>query len=107
MDSDGNGKGEFWIGADGWASANVNQVKLRDYGLYDAGIEPIRAAEAVKNARVLDSIKKGEGYAFYCYKPHAIWGMADVVMLKSQNSIQLNTKWYNLKKMLIGTKNHT
>ena len=81
MDSDGNGKGEVWIGADGWASANVNQVKLRDYGLYDAGIEPIRAAEAVKNARVLDSIKKGEGYAFYCYKPHAIWGMADVVML--------------------------
>jgi glycine betaine/proline transport system substrate-binding protein len=82
MDSDGNGKGEFWIGADGWASANVNQVKLRDYKLYDAGIEPIRAAEAVKNARVLDSIKKGEGYAFYCYKPHAIWGMADVVMLE-------------------------
>ena len=81
MDSDGNGKGEFWIGADGWASANVNQVKLRDYGLYDAGIEAVRAAEAVKSARVLDSIKKNEGYAFYCYKPHAIWGMADVVML--------------------------
>lgn len=81
MDSDGNGKGEFWIGADGWASANVNEVKVRDYKLLDAGIEPVRAAEAVKNARVLDSIKKGEGYAFYCYKPHAIWGMADVVML--------------------------
>ena len=81
MDSDGNGKGEFWIGADGWASANVNEVKVRDYGLLDLGIEPIRAAEAVKNARVLDSIKKGEGYAFYCYKPHAIWGMAPVVML--------------------------
>ena len=59
MDSDGNGKGEFWIGADGWASANVNEVKVRDYGLLDLGIEPIRAAEAVKNARVLDSIKKG------------------------------------------------
>ena len=82
MDSDGNGKGEFWIGADGWASANVNEIKVRDYKLLDAGIEPIRAAEAVKNARVLDSIKKGEGYAFYCYKPHAIWGMADVVMLE-------------------------
>ena len=67
MDSDGNGKGEFWIGADGWASANVNQVKLRDYGLYDAGIEAVRAAEAVKNARVLDSIKKNEGYACLLY----------------------------------------
>ena len=44
MDSDGNGKGEFWIGADGWASANVNEVKVRDYQLLDAGIEPIRAA---------------------------------------------------------------
>ena len=64
MDSDGNWKGEFWICADGWASANVNQVKLRDYKLYDAGIEPIRAAEAVKNARVLASIKNGEGSGF-------------------------------------------
>ena len=51
MDSDGNGKGEFWIGADGWASANVNEVKVRDYKLLDAGIEPVRAAEAVKNAK--------------------------------------------------------
>ena len=80
MDSDGNGRGEMWIGAPGWASANVNEVKVRDYGLLDF-IEPIRAEEAVKTARVKDSIAKGEGYAFYCYKPHAIWYMFDVMML--------------------------
>ena len=80
MDSDGNGKGEMWIGAPGWASANVNEVKVRDYGLLDF-IEPIRAEEAVKTARIKDSIAKGEGYAFYCYEPHAIWYMFDVVML--------------------------
>ena len=80
MDSDGNGKGEMWIGAPGWASANVNEVKVRDYGLLDF-IEPIRAEESVKTARVKDSILKGEGYAFYCYKPHAIWFMFDVEML--------------------------
>ena len=80
MDSDGNGKGEMWIGAPGWASANVNEVKVRDYGLMDF-IEPIRAEESVKTARVKDSIAKDEGYAFYCYKPHAIWYMFDVVML--------------------------
>lgn len=80
MDSDGNGKGEMWIGAPGWASANVNEVKVRDYGLMDF-IEPIRAEESVKTARVKDSIAKGEGYAFYCYEPHAIWYMFDVVML--------------------------
>lgn len=80
MDSDGNGKGEMWIGAPGWASANVNEVKVRDYGLMDF-IEPIRTEEAVKTARIKDSIAKGEGYAFYCYKPHAVWFMFDVVML--------------------------
>ena len=80
MDSDGNGKGEMWIGAPGWASANVNEVKTRDYGLLDF-IEPIRAEEAVKTARIKDSIAKGEGYAFYCYEPHAVWFMFDVQML--------------------------
>ncbi|MFK7938512.1 MAG: glycine betaine ABC transporter substrate-binding protein [Roseovarius sp.] len=80
MDSDGNGKGEMWIGAPGWASANVNEVKVRDYGLMDF-IEPVRAEESVKTARIKDSITKGEGYAFYCYKPHAVWFMFDVEML--------------------------
>ncbi|MBX2855753.1 MAG: glycine/betaine ABC transporter substrate-binding protein [Rhodobacteraceae bacterium] len=80
MDSDGNGKGEMWIGAPGWASANVNEVKVRDYGLLDF-VEPVRAEESVKTARVKDSIAKSEGYAFYCYKPHAIWYMFDVYML--------------------------
>lgn len=80
MDSDGDGKGEMWIGAPGWASANVNEVKVRDYGLLDF-IEPIRAEESVKTARIKDSIAKGEGYAFYCYEPHAVWYMFDVRML--------------------------
>lgn len=80
MDSDGNGKGELWIGAPAWASANVNEVKTRDYGLLDF-IEPIRAEEAVKTARIKDAVAKDEGYAFYCYKPHAVWYMFDVVML--------------------------
>jgi glycine betaine/proline transport system substrate-binding protein len=80
MDSDGDGKGEMWIGAPGWASANVNEVKVRDYDLLSF-IEPVRAEESVKTARVKDSIAKQEGYAFYCYKPHAIWYMFDVTML--------------------------
>jgi len=80
MDSDGNGLGEMWIGAPGWASANVNEVKTRDYGLLDF-VEPIRVEESVKTARIKDSIAKEEGYAFYCYKPHAVWFMFDVRML--------------------------
>ena len=81
MDADGNGKGEIWIGAPGWASANVNEVKVRDYGLMPF-MEPIRAAQAVMTATVGDSIKKGIGYAFYCYSPHAIWFQHDIVRLE-------------------------
>ena len=81
MDSDGNGAGEIWIGAPGWASANVNEVKVRDYGLMPF-MEPIRADQAVMTARVGDSIKKNEGYAFYCYSPHAIWFQHDIVRLE-------------------------
>ena len=81
MDSDGNGKGEIWIGAPGWASANVNEVKVRDYGLMPF-MEPIRADQSVMTATVGDSIKKGMGYAFYCYSPHAIWFQYDIVRLQ-------------------------
>ena len=107
MDSDGNGKGEMWIGAPGWASANVNEVKTRDYGLLDF-IEPIRAEESVKTARIKDSIAKGEGYAFYCYKPHAVWFMFDVKMLSeptydpaNYNMVQPSddADWYNKSKV--------
>ncbi|MEM6667405.1 MAG: glycine betaine ABC transporter substrate-binding protein, partial [Pseudomonadota bacterium] len=81
MDSDGNGKGEIWVGAPGWASANVNQVKVRDYGL-EPFMEPVRADQAVMTATVGDSIRKGIGYAFYCYSPHAIWYQYDIVRLE-------------------------
>ena len=107
MDSDGNGKGEMWIGAPGWASANVNEVKVRDYDLLSF-IEPIRAEESVKTARVKDAISKNEGYAFYCYKPHAIWYMFPVRMLSepkydpaSYNMIQPSDSpdWYENSKV--------
>jgi glycine betaine/proline transport system substrate-binding protein len=91
MDSDGNGKGEMWIGAPGWASANVNEVKVRDYDLLPF-IDPIRAEESVKTARVKDAIAKNEGYAFYCYKPHAIWYMFDVTMLSEPTYDPANYK---------------
>ncbi|MBT6407013.1 MAG: glycine/betaine ABC transporter substrate-binding protein, partial [Rhodospirillaceae bacterium] len=56
------------------------QVKVRDYDLLPF-IDAIRAEESVKTARIKDSIAKNEGYAFYCYKPHAVWYMFDVMML--------------------------
>ncbi len=110
MDSDGNGKGELWIGAPGWASANVNEVKVRDYDLLPF-IDPIRAEESVKTARIKDSIAKGEGYAFYCYKPHAVWYMFDVQMLSEPKFDPAKYKMYQpsdnpdwYEKSMVATK---
>ena len=80
LDSDGDGKGEIWIGAPGWNSSNVNQVKIRDYGLLPF-MEPFRAEQTVNTNRVGDRIAKGRGVAFYCYAPEAIWFMHDIVQL--------------------------
>ena len=32
FDTDGNGKGEIWIGAAGWASTNVEKIRAKSYG---------------------------------------------------------------------------
>ena len=108
MDSDGNGKGEIWVGAPGWASANVNEVKVRDYGLLPF-MEAIRADQAVMTATVGDSIRKGMGYAFYCYSPHAIWFQHDIVRLEEPafdaaqyNALQPSDDpdWYEKSKVM-------
>lgn len=108
MDSDGNGKGEIWVGAPGWASANVNQVKVRDYGLLPF-MDAVRADQSVMTATVGESIKTGVGYAFYCYSPHAIWFQHDVVRLSepafdaaNYNAIQPSEdpNWYENSKVL-------
>ncbi len=108
MDGDGNGKGEIWIGAPGWASANVNEVKVRDYGLLPF-MDPIRADQAVMTATVGDSIRKGIGYAFYCYSPHAIWFQYDIVRLEeppydAANYVAIQPSddpdWYSKSKVM-------
>ena len=32
FDTDGDGKGEIWIGASGWASTNVEKIRAKSYG---------------------------------------------------------------------------
>lgn len=81
MDSDGNGKGEIWVGAPGWASANVNEIKVRDYGL-EPFMDAVRSEQSVMQAKLKDTIAKGSGYAFYCYSPHSIWVLHDLVRLE-------------------------
>ena len=94
MDSDGNGKGEFWIGADGWASANVNRVKLRDYGLYDAGIEAIRAAGGLKKGADTSDINQArimrDGEQIYVYAATTSSGGVAKRVVRKNGPVMIN-----------------
>jgi glycine betaine/proline transport system substrate-binding protein len=81
LDSDGDGKGEIWVGATGWASANVEKVKMREYGLSEL-YEPDTIDETLAYARIEEKENKGEPYVFYCYTPHHIFAQYDLVMLE-------------------------
>jgi len=81
FDLNGDGKGEIWVGAPGWGSTKVNQVKVRDYGIGDF-LEPTTEDEAVFYAKIAAAIKKQQGVVFYCYNPHYVHKLYDVTMLE-------------------------
>lgn len=90
-DRDGDGRGEIWVGAQGWASTKANSVKVRDYGITNF-FEPIIAEEEIASASIKDAINKGEGYAFYCYTPHFNWFIFDMVRLEEPAFDEANYK---------------
>ena len=81
FDSDGDGKGEIWVGASGWASTNVHRVKVRDYGI-ETFLEPGTEDETVFYSRLKDAVDQEKGVVFYCYKPHYVHALYDVTMIE-------------------------
>lgn len=111
-DRDGDGSGDIWVGAPGWASTKANLVKVRDYGVTNF-FNPIQAEEEIATASIRDSINKGEGYAFYCYAPHYNWFIFDMVMLEEPAFEEANYKmvqpaedpnWFENSKITTGDK---
>ena len=111
LDSDGDGKGEIWVGKSGWASTNENHVKVRDYGLLTFN-EALKADAAVNTAALADAIKKDEGHAFYCWRPNVVWIQFDIVELEEPahdpscyNVIPANEdpEWFEKSKVTCGS----
>ncbi|NDR57686.1 glycine betaine ABC transporter substrate-binding protein [Aliiruegeria sabulilitoris] len=80
LDTDGDGVNDIWIGEEGWASTNVHKVKLRDYGLETALVANTEN-EALYHDRMAQILADGGGAVFYCYTPHYVQVLFDLVML--------------------------
>jgi len=80
FDTDGDGKGEMWIGNASWSSTRVERVRARSYG-YDETMMLVTAPEDMAMASVAAAVATGSPIVFYCYAPHYLFRLHDIVQL--------------------------
>ncbi|MCY3768046.1 MAG: amino acid-binding protein [Gammaproteobacteria bacterium] len=81
FDEDGDGMGEVWIGASGWASTNVEKVRAKSYG-YDVTMNLLEMDETLAMAEVDAAVAKNENIVFFCYTPNHVFALHDLVILE-------------------------
>lgn len=80
FDSDGDGRGDIWIGAAGWASTTIEQIRAKSYG-YDATMTLKQMDESLALAEVDNAVSKDENIVFFCYSPHHMFELHELVKL--------------------------
>ena len=81
FDSNGDGKGEVWIGATGWASTNVEKIRAKSYG-YAETLELTEMDETLALANLDAAVQQKKPFVFFCYTPHHMFGLHDLVVLE-------------------------
>jgi len=81
FDTDGDGKGEIWIGAAGWASTNVEKIRAKSYG-YAETMQLKEMDETLALAEVDNAVAQKKNIVFFCYTPHHMFALHDLVILK-------------------------
>ncbi|MGI9353525.1 MAG: glycine betaine ABC transporter substrate-binding protein [Rhizobiaceae bacterium] len=81
FDSDGDGKGDIWIGAAGWASTNVEKIRAKSYG-FDETMNLREMDETLALAQVDNAVAQNKNIVFFCYTPHHMFALHELVILK-------------------------
>jgi len=81
FDTDGDGKGEIWIGAAGWASTNVEKIRAKSYG-YAETMKLKEMDETLALAEVDNAVAQDKNIVFFCYTPHHMFALHELVILK-------------------------
>ena len=81
FDSDGDERGNIWIGANGWASTNIELIRAKSYG-FDETMNLDIMDETLALAAVDAAAAKGENIVFMCYTPHHMFSLYDLVPLE-------------------------
>ena len=80
FDTNGDGRGEVWVGASGWASTNIEKIRAKSYG-YDETMELVEMDETLAMADVDAAVAKDTDHVFYCYTPNQMFALYELVIL--------------------------
>lgn len=81
LDSNADAKGEMWIGAPGWEATRIERVRARSYGYADT-MQLLAIDERTAMAAVDVAVAVERPIVFYCYEPHHVFALHDVVRLE-------------------------
>jgi len=81
LDTSGDGKGEMWIGASGWSSTRIERIRAKSYGFAET-MELLEADETMAAAAIDAAVAVDKPLVFYCYEPHHVFELHDVVYLE-------------------------
>ncbi|MCV9960927.1 amino acid-binding protein [Pararhizobium sp. BT-229] len=81
LDTDGDDRGEIWIGAPAWLSTGIERVRATSYG-YAANLTLVEAEEEVAMVAVDAAVATGRPMVFYCYAPHHVFELHKLVRIE-------------------------
>ncbi|RED18519.1 glycine betaine ABC transporter substrate-binding protein [Pontivivens insulae] len=81
FDINGDGRGDLWVGADGWVSQQVMLAKADGYDL-TSQLDTVVMGEAEWQAILFDALAARQPVAFYCYQPHSWFAYDYLTMLE-------------------------
>lgn len=80
LDTDGDDKGELWIGAPTWLSTGIERVRAESYG-YAGNLSLVEAEEDVAMAAVDAAVATDQPMVFACYAPHYVFDLHKITRL--------------------------
>ena len=80
LDTDGDGRGEIWIGATTWLSTGIERVRANSYG-YAANVTLVEAEEDAAMAAVDVAVATDRPMVFACYAPHHVFELHKITRL--------------------------
>lgn len=81
LDTDGDGKGEIWIGAGAWLSTGIERIRANSYG-FAKNMTLVEAEEDVAMAAVDAAVATGQPMVFYCYSPHHLFKLHKIARIE-------------------------